>query len=275
MFFSLLVTLREGLEVALILAIVLSYLARIGRRAYFRPVWLGFALAVGASLLVGGGVAVLALELPEEAMEWVEGSTMLLAVGVLTWMLLWMKRQAATIGRHLRAQVDRAIERDSATALALLAFAAVAREGLETVLFLYAGTFTSASPFLYWLGAGIGIAGALALGYVIYKGSFRLPLRAFFNVTGVTLMVLAGGLLVNALHEFEEAGALATLGPVVWTTEHILARHSTLGEFLHAVFGYTDRPHLVQVLAYVGYLAAALLLFFGWRSQVPARPGRA
>jgi len=260
--YSFLTTFREGLEAALIVAIVLSYLHRVGQGRYSRSVWTGVLLALAGSLLAGGLLQLLAVELPGAAMEAIEGAAMFLAVGVLTWMIFWMRRQAATIGKHLRDRVDMALKTGSASALALLSFTAVGREGLETVLFLFAGVAVSKSALLYWLGAGLGLMAAVALGYLIYIGTARLPLKAFFTVTGVALIVLAAGLLTNGLKEFHEMGLIPGLGVRVWDTYDILPDNSTLGRALSAVFGYDSSPFMGQVVAYVGYLAPALVLFF-------------
>ena len=176
MAYSLLITSREGLEAGLILAIVLSYLARTDQRQHWRPVWLGAAAAFAASLALGGILELTATSLSGAALEAFEGSAMLFAVAVLTAMIFWMKRQAATIGRELRARVDAALREGSASALGLLAFTAVGREGLETVLFLFAGSGSADDAFFYWLGAGAGLAIAAAIAYMVYAGSARLPL---------------------------------------------------------------------------------------------------
>lgn len=271
MTYSLLVTWREGLEAGLILAITLSYLARIGQKAYWFPIWLGAALAFVASLIAGLTLEATATSLSGEALEAFEGGAMLLAVAVLTTMIFWMKRQAVSIGAHLRRQVDLALRSGSALALGLLAFTAVGREGLETVLFLFAGSSTAHSGSLYWLGAATGLALAAALSYIVYAGAARLPLGPFFNLTGVALIILAAGLLVNGMKELHEIGAIASLGPHVWDTYHIIADNSQLGRLLGTLLGYDSSPYVGLVVAHLSYLALALGFFVVGRRRAAAR----
>ncbi len=274
MAYSLLITSREGLEAGLILAIVLSYLARTDQRRHWRPVWLGATAAFAASLALGGILELTATSLSGAALEAFEGSAMLFAVAVLTGMIFWMKRQAATIGRELRARVDAALRTGSGLALGLLAFTAVGREGLETVLFLFAGSGTADDAFVYWLGAGAGLAIAGAIAYLVYAGSARLPLAAFFNITGALLMVLAAGLLANGLKELHEIGAVPNLGPRLWDTYHIIADNSDFGRFLSTIFGYDSSPFLGQVIAYGAYLAPTLAFFLLGREQLARAASR-
>lgn len=274
MAYSLLVTWREGLEAGLIIAIVLSYLARIDQRRYWLHIWLGAASAFGGSLAVGLVLEATATSLSGTALEAFEGSAMLLAVLVLTSMIFWMKRQAASIGAHLRQRVELALRSGSALALALLAFTAVGREGLETVLFLFAGSSTAQSGLLFWVGAGVGLALAAALAWLFYLGAARVPLRAFFNVTGVLLIILAAGLLVNGLKDLHEVRVIPSLGPHVWDTYDIIADNSSLGRFLSTILGYDSSPYLGLVVAYVAYLVLTLAFFSLGRGQGAAAPAR-
>jgi high-affinity iron transporter len=272
--YSLLITSREGLEAGLILAITLSYLARIEQKRYWLHIWVGAGLAFGASLAAGIALEATATNLSGTAQEAMEGGAMLLAVVVLTAMIVWMKRQAASIGAQLRQQVDTALRSGSALALAALAFTAVGREGLETVLFLFAGSPTTDSGSLYWMGAGIGLAIAAVLSYIVYAGAARLPLGTFFNITGIVLIVLAAGLLVNGLKELHEIGVISTLGPHLWDTYYIIADNSELGRFLGTIFGYDSSPYLGLVVAYLSYLALALAFFTLGRGRTVTSPGR-
>lgn len=278
MVFSLLVTLREGVEIALIVAIVLGYLVRSGRGEYARPVWAGVGIAAVLCIALGMVLEFTATSLSGQVLEAFEGFTMLFAVGVLTWMIFWMKRQAAGIGRHLRNQVDAALRAGSPAALVVLAFSAVAREGLETVLFLFAGA-RNASASDYLLGGLLGFAGAAVIGYLVYRGSAWLPLRQFFLVSGVVLVVLAAGLVSNALRELGEAQVMLNQGPRPWDTDFFLSMNTDFGRFLAAIFGYDSAPTLIQIVAYWGYLVGALSFFlFGtvlFRPRRPATPAMA
>ena len=271
MAYSLLITWREGLEAGLIIAIVLSYLARIDQRRYWLHVWLGTGVALLGSLAAGVALEATATRLSGTAQEAMEGGGMLFAVAVLTSMIFWMKRQAATIGAHLRQQVDVALRTGSALALAALAFTAVGREGLETVLFLFAGSSTAESGSTYWMGAGAGLALAVVMSSILYAGAARLPLRAFFNISGIALIVLAAGLLVNGLKELHEIGATPDLGPRLWDTYNLVADNSQLGRFLGTILGYDSSPFLGLVMVYAAYLVFTLT-FFIW-GQAIALPG--
>jgi high-affinity iron transporter len=274
MIYSLLVTWREGLEAGLILAITLSYLARIDQKRYWLHVWSGAGIAVVLCLATGIALEATATRLSGTALEAMEGATMLLAVVVLTAMIFWMRRQAATIGTEFRQRVDLAVRSGSALALIVLAFTAVGREGLETVLFLFAGSSTGASDLSYWAGAlgGLGLAAGLA--YLFYLGASHVPLKAFFNVSGVLLIVLAAGLLANGLKELHEIQAIPSLGPHLWDTYHIVADNSQVGRFLGTLLGYDSSPYLGLVIAYVAYLTITLGFFALGRSSPATAPAR-
>jgi len=259
---SLLITLREGLEAALIIGIILAYLARTDNRQGFKPVWLGVSLAVLGSLIAGAAIFLLAGEFSGQAEEIFEGLAMFVAVGVLTWMIFWMRKQAVNIKVHLHAQIQSVLTSGSALGLVILAFVVVVREGIETVLFLFAATRVAESPLLFTVGGFLGLAIAIVIGYSIYKGSSRLNLRAFFNVTSLILIMFAAGLLAHGIHEFHEAGIIPPIIEQVWDINHILPEKSTFGRFLTTIVGYNGNPSLVEVVAYPVYLALALGSYF-------------
>ncbi len=259
---SFLITLREGLEAALIIGIILAYLARTGNRQGFKPVWLGTSLAVLVSLIAGAVVYLVAGEFTGRAEEIFEGVAMFIAVGVLTWMIFWMRKQAVDIKAHLHAQIQSVLTSGSSLSLVLLAFVVVVREGIETVLFLFAATRVAESPLLFTVGGFLGLVIAIGIGYSIYKGSSRLNLRTFFNATSVVLIFFAAGLLAFGIHEFIEAGIIPPLVDPVWDINHILSEKSTFGLFLKAILGYNGNPSLVEVIAYPVYLAVVLWFYF-------------
>lgn len=252
------ITLREGLEAALVLAIVLSFLVKTGAGSQKKFVWYGAAAAAG--LCLSGGVLLFSLaeSLAEEAGEFFEISVTLVAVLVLTFMILWMKRQ----GRNVRAELEdrtrkAAVAKGSssaALALGLLAFAAVSREGLETVLFLL-GSSPEAGTASTVIGGLAGLAVAAILGAVFYQGAYRLNLKKFFDVTGVTLIVLAAGLIAGTFQEIAgEAGFLPALTAPLWDTGSWLSQKEGAGALLHSLLGYQDAPSLLALLAYFSYL---------------------
>ncbi|MGH2711530.1 MAG: FTR1 family iron permease, partial [Actinomycetota bacterium] len=206
-----LITLREGIEAALVVSIILAYLNTIGRKDGHRTVWLGAGTAILVSIVAGFvlRISVGALsETSEVAAEAIEGIGSLLAVGVLTWMIFWMRRQARYIRGALQDRVDLALGTQSTWALAALAFFVVVREGLETVLFLFGAIREEAtgSVGLAYVGAALGLAVATVLGFLIYRSGVRLNLRTFFKVTGALILVVAAGLLASGIHELQEIG---------------------------------------------------------------------
>lgn len=262
MFSTLLITLREGLEAALIIGIILAYLRQTGNQRAIRPVWLGVGLAVLTSVAAGVIIYLTAGELTGRAEEIFEGFAMVLAAGILTWMIFWMRKQASNIRTHLHSQIDTAVGAGSSAGLVALAFVAVVREGIETVLFLFAASTTAESPLLQTVGGLAGLAIAFVLGYSIYRGSSRLNLRTFFNVTGVLLVLFAAGLLAHGIHEFHEAGLVPPIIEHVWDTNAVLPEKGVVGSFLAALLGYNGNPSLVEVIAYGSFLAVILPLYF-------------
>jgi high-affinity iron transporter len=271
---SLLITLREGLEAALIVGIILAYLNKTGNRERGAAVWAGTLSAALLSLLVGGGIFLTAGEFEGRAEEVFEGTAMLTAAGVLTYMIFWMRRQAINIRAHLVAQIDTALQSGGTLALGALAFIAVGREGIETALFMFAATKT-ASPVAATAGGLLGLAVAVVLGYLLYRGTYRLNLRAFFNVTSVLLLVFAAGLLAHGIHEFHEAALVPPLVEQLWDMNPVLPETSTLGSFLKALFGYNGNPSLIEVLAWAGYLGLVGWGYFRPATAKELRPQRA
>ena len=202
-----LVMLREGFEASLVVGIVLAFLQRTGRRDAFRPVWLGAAAAAAISVGVGALLFVVGAELEGSSEKLFEAATMLVAAGLLTWMIFWMRRQARSIRRELESQVENALASGSALALAAVAFVGVLREGVETSLFLFS-TVAGTNRLVATTSATIGLAAALSLGYLFYRGAAHLDLRRFFQITSVVLLCFAGWLVAQGLKELSEAGVL-------------------------------------------------------------------
>ena len=259
---SLLITLREGLEATLIIGIILAYLARTNNRQGFKPVWLGTSLAALTSLIAGIIIYLVAGELSGRAEQIFEGSTMFLAVGVLTWMVFWMRKQAVNIKGELQAQIQSALTSGSSFGLVAIAFIAVVREGIEMVLFLFAATGVAESAVTFTIGGLLGLAIAIVIGYGVYKGTSRLNLRTFFNATGLVLVIFAAGLLAHGIHEFNEAELIPNIVEHVYNINSILPEQSTFGRFLTAIFGYNGNPSLTEIIGYVVYLVWALVAYF-------------
>ncbi|MGD1996275.1 MAG: FTR1 family protein [Anaerolineae bacterium] len=254
MFASALITLREGLEAALIVGIVLGVLRKLGRTERSRSVWMGVLAAVLVSIAAGLALNALGVAFEGRGEEIFEGVAMLLAAGVLTWMIFWMRRQGRRVQAELEVDVRRAVSVENAWALFSLAFVAVAREGIETALFLTAAAF-SATPAQTLLGGALGLIVAIALGWLIFVAGRQLDVRAFFRVTSVLLILFAAGLVAQGVHELQEAALLPTLIEHVWDVNHILDEGSAAGRFLKALFGYNGNPSLIEVIAYGAYFA--------------------
>lgn len=258
---SFLLSLREGIEAALILSIVLGALRKLNRRDMSPAVWYGTFSAVLVSLITGVLLTTFGLSLEGAAEQIFEGIAMLLAASVLTWMIFWMNRQARFIKGELEANVNRATSTGGTHALFSLAFLAVAREGIELALFLTAATFAT-DPQSTIFGALLGLGAAVLLGWGLFASTVRLNLRRFFQVTGFLLILFAAGLVAYGVHEFNEVGWIPTIIEHVWDVNPILDENSTAGLMLKALFGYNGNPSLTEVLAYVAYFVA---IFFSLR----------
>jgi len=251
---SALITLREGLEAALIVGIVLGVLRKLGHSDRSRPVWAGVLAAVVVSVAAGLTLNALGVAFEGRGEEIFEGVAMLLAAGVLTWMIFWMQRQGRRIQAELELDVRRAVTIGSDWALFSLAFVAVVREGIETVLFLTAAAF-SATPAQTLIGGTVGLFVAIVLGWLMFAAGKRLDVRAFFRVTSALLILFAAGLVAHGVHELQEAALLPTLIEHVWDINPILDENSTVGSILKALFGYNGNPSLLEVMAYGIYFA--------------------
>ncbi len=261
MFAAFVTLLREGFEATLLIAIVLAYLVKIGHKEDFRQVWYGVGAAIAVSLIAAGALFVTAGELEGTAEYIFEGTAMWVAVGFLTYMVLWMRRQSRTVAQSIRRGVDIAIEKGSRLALMSLVFVMVLREGVETGLFIFGITQTS-SPLQVAIGAVLGIAAAVALGYVVYAGGKRINLGAFFKITGVLLILVAAGLLAHGVAEFQEAGLLPELFPL-WNVSGapVVGEGAIVSELLTAFFGWDPEANFLEFIAWATYLLAVGFAF--------------
>lgn len=264
MLIALLIMLREGFEAALVVAIVYSYIRRIDRPDLVAPMWQGMAAAAALSIGVGIVVHLTVENLSGQPRLLAFAAVSLLAVVVLTWMIFWMRRQAHLIRGELQHNVDQAIASRGDVRLAVMtvAFLAVAREGLEAALFLIAAA-TTEDGWAVLVGGLIGLAAASALGALVVLGGRRLPMRQFFTVTGLILIVFAAGLVSRTVLWLQAAGDLGT----VWNNVYDLTAYRWLtvstesGKFLGAMFGWDPRPSIEQVVAYLLFLITVSWLF--------------
>ncbi|AXC50674.1 iron transporter [Paracoccus suum] len=271
-----LIMLREGLEAALIVGIIASYLHRTGRRAWLPVIWIGVLLAIALSLFAGAALLTLSGEFPQKAQEAFEAVVGLIAVGVLTWMVFWMRRASVSMRDGLQGGVDRALAAPTGATWALLgmAFFATAREGLESVFFLLAIFQQSPGPMMP-LAALAGVAVSILVGLLIYRGGVRINLRLFFRWTGILILFVAAGLLASVMRNLHEAGVWNHLQLVVVDLSAMLPTSSVFGTVLAGILGYDDTPTVGEVLVWAAYLAVTLPLYLrpsNLRPPAMARP---
>jgi len=264
-----LITIREGLEAFLIIGILLGYLTKIGQPRLKVHIWIGAGAAILISILLTAAFQALAIQFEGAAAEFFEAGVALLAVGVLTWMVLWMQRQSRRIKSELEQKVDAALSHGQTFALAGLAFITVLREGLETSLFLSA-VFIAARDENMLQGAAFGLAVAAGIAYLIFRSAIRLNLRTFFIVTGSLLILIAAGLVGHSVMALQELGWLPIGTTTAWNLGGLIPNEALIGRLLHAFVGYEAAPSLLMVFAYASYV-----LFFGGkfihtvRSSIP------
>lgn len=283
MFATFLIGLREGLEAALVVGILVAYLARLGRRDVLPRLWTGVALAVALSLAIGAIFTFGAYALTTAAQELIGGLLSLTAVAMVTWMIFWMQRAGRTLRGTLHAEVDRALAAASLWGLVVIGFVSVAREGVETTLLLWSmvQSFGNAPEAL--LGALLGLLAAVVLGWLLARGMLRLDLRRFFTWTGAFLIVVAAGVLAYGVHDLQEAGVLpgpftalapldATTGAVAtgwagfpfgWAFDvsGVIAPGGPLAAILQATVGFTPQMSWLQVFAWGIYVSIVTIVF--------------
>ena len=274
---SFLLSLREGLEAALIIGIVLGALQKIRRTDLAPALWMGTFAALGISILTAVILTLFGMSLEETAEQIYEGITMLLAAGILTWMIFWMSGQAKNIKTELEEGVNKAATTTGKRAVFGLAFLAVVREGVELALFITAAFFAgnnesvTTNIILTLSGVVLGLGTAVLLGWSLLAATARLNLRRFFQITGYLLILFAAGLVAHGIHEFNEVGWIPSVIEHVWDVNIIVNENSVFGELLKTLFGYNGNPSLTEVLGYFIYLAAASYFFTRTTTQPAAK----
>ena len=263
-----LLSLREGLEAALIIGIVLGALTRIRRTDLAPAMWLGVLSAVAVSILTAIVLTTLGLSLGGKAEQVFEGVTMFIAAGILTWMIFWMSKQARFLKGELESGVSRAVATTGKRAVFWLAFVAVVREGVELAIFITAAFFAGSSAQLAGnivqtlAGTILGLGTAALLGWTLFATTIRLDLRKFFQATGILLILFAAGLVAHGVHEFNEAGIIPAIVDPIWNLNTFINEDSLLGQLLETLFGYNGNPSLTEMIAYFAYLIVVSIL---WR----------
>jgi high-affinity iron transporter len=263
-----LLSLREGLEAALIIGILVGALSKIRRTDLAPTVWLGTLTAVGVSILTAFLLTTFGMSLEDPAEAIFEGITMLIAAGILTWMIFWMGKQARFLKSELEAGVNKAVASAGKSPVFWLAFIAVVREGVELALFVTAAFFAGnqsgvTSDIIQTLvGTILGVGTAALLSWTLFATTVRLDLRRFFQVTGFLLILFAAGLIAHGVHEFNEVGWIPSVIEHVWNLDAVISETSLLGQLLKTLFGYSSSPSLTEMIAYFTYLAVVIML---WR----------
>lgn len=260
MFANLLIGLREGLEAALVVGILVAYLVKINRRDVLPKLWAGVGVAVLLSIAVGVILETGVGELEGAAEQIVAGALSFAAAGLVTWMVFWMAKTSRNLRGHLESDIDRNIG-GAGWGLMFVAFLAVGREGIETALFIWAAASATGESWLPLVGAAVGLGIAALLGYLIYLGAVRLNLKAFFTWSGVFLVIVAAGVLSYAVHEWQEAGLLPGDADKAFNVTAIIPPDSWYGVLLRGTIGFTPTMSWLQVIAWVAYVGITMPLF--------------
>ena len=268
MFSNYLIGLREGLEAALVVGILVAYLVKTGRKDKLTPLWIGVGLAIGVSLAFGAVLTYGSSTMTFEAQEAFGGIMSIIAVGFVTWMVFWMKRTARSIKGELHGKIDAALALGP-IALAATATIAVGREGLETALFLWTNIQATGDTAAPILGAVLGLATAVVLGYLIYRQAVAINLAKFFTVTGALLIVVAAGVLAYGFHDLQEAGILPGLNNTAYDISSWYSATSWYGTLFKGIFNFSPSPTVLEVVVWFAYLVPTMFLFFRG-ARVPA-----
>ena len=255
-----LIGLREGLEAALVVGILIAYVIRLGRTDVLKRIWLGVGLAVAVSLALGAVLTFGAYGLSFEAQELIGGILSIIATAFVTWMIFWMLGAARGLSKELRSDVDSHLS-GAGWGLVLVAFLAVGREGIETALFIWAAVQASGSTTFPLIGAALGILVAVVLGYLIYRGVLSINLSKFFTYTGVFLIIVAGGVLAYGVHDLQEAGVLPGLYNLAFDVSATVPPDSWYGTLLKGIFNFSPATTWLEATAWVLYVVPVLTIF--------------
>ena len=272
MFANFLIGLREGLEAALVVGILVAYVVRSGRRDLLPRIWAGVGIAAAISLGLGAALTFGPRGLSFEAQEAIGGTLSLVAVAFVTWMIFWMARSSRTIATHLQSRLDVAIA-TGGVAIVAAATLAVGREGLETALFVWAAAEATGSSTQPLVGALAGLAVAVVLGVLVTRGSVRLDLGAFFRWTGAALVVVAAGVLAYAVHDLQEAGILPGLDRLAFDVSDQIPPGSWYATLLKGTLNFSPRTTVLEAIAWTLYAIPVMTLF--WLAVRPRPEHRA
>jgi len=259
-FANFLIGLREGLEAALVVGILIAYVKKLGRHDVIKRIWAGVTLAILLSLGLGAILTFGAYGLSFQAQELIGGLLSIIAVGFVTWMIFWMLHTARNLSSQLRSEIDHHID-GAGWGLVLVAFLAVGREGIETALILWAAARATGAEGAPVLWAALGILTAVVLGYLIYRGVLSINLSKFFTYTGVFLVVVAGGILAYGVHDLQEAGFLPGLYTLAFDVSATVPPNSWYGTLLKGVFNFSPATTVLEAIAWVAYVVPVMTIF--------------
>ncbi|MFZ3497304.1 iron uptake transporter permease EfeU [Streptomyces sp. 5.8] len=260
MFSNYLIGLREGLEASLVVCILIAYLVKTGNRDRLAPLWLGVGLAAAVSLAFGAGLEFGTQELTFKAQEAIGGTLSIVAVGLVTWMVFWMKRTARHLKAELQGKLDAALAMGTG-ALVATAFLAVGREGLETSLFVWRSVHAAGDGAGPLIGVLLGIGSSIVLGWLFYRGALKINLSKFFTWTGGMLVVVAAGVLAYGVHDLQEADFVPGLNDKAFDISSTIPPDSWYGTLLKGTFNFQPDPTVLQVVVWALYLVPVLALF--------------
>jgi high-affinity iron transporter len=255
-----LIGLREGLEAALIVTILITYIVKMDRRDVLPRIWLGVGLAVLLALGIGAALTYGTVGLSFAAQETIGGVLSIVATGLVTWMVFWMLRTARDLKGHLHGNIDRHLV-GAGLGLVVVAFLAVGREGIETALFLWAAVQATGETTLPLVGAALGLVTAVALGWLIYKGMLRINLAKFFAWTGGILILVAAGVLAYGVHDLQEAGLLPGLNSLAFDVSAAVPPDSWYGTLLKGTLNFSPATTWLQLAAWLAYLVPTMIFF--------------
>ncbi|AWL42219.1 MULTISPECIES: iron uptake transporter permease EfeU [Streptomyces] len=269
MFGNYLIGLREGLEASLVVCILIAYLVKTDNKSRLAPVWTGVAIAVALSLAFGALLQFGSSTLTFQAQEILGGTLSILSVGLVTWMVFWMRRTARHLTSELQGKLDAALALGTG-ALVITAFLAVGREGLETSLFIWTAVQASGDGVRPLIGAVLGLATSVVLGWLFYKGTLRINLAMFFRWTGAMLVLVAAGVLAYGIHDLQEGDFLPGLRTLAFDISGTIPADSWYGTLLKGVFNFQPDPTVLQVIVWLLYLVPVMALFLAPGRMGPA-----
>jgi high-affinity iron transporter len=259
-----LIGLREGLEASLVVSILIAYLVKSGNRKALAPVWTGVGTAIVLAIGFGIALTVASGEMQFKTQESFGGFLSIIAVGLVTWMVFWMRRTARFMKAELEGKLQGALSMGTG-ALFAVAFLAVGREGLETALFLWTNITNADNSTEPIIGAVLGLLTAVLLGYLLYRGGLRLNLKKFFTITGAALIVVAAGVFGYGFHDLQEASILPGLTTLAFEPSTWFSGLGEPGRWLQTalqgVFNLTPQVTVAQAIAWVVYIVPVMFLF--------------